>query len=202
MSEPTDSPAYFRPPPATRPYGAPDTLPVPAAVAPDAATAPALAGPGRRLLARVIDGLLVGLIASPVTVPLVGRYLRYTSDAAASGIRTDVYDQRSLQLLTGIALVSLVVSFLYEVPQLARWGQTLGKRICRVRVVRRDGRGGAGIGPAPAAMRWLVSGGVPAVPYVGTVIAILDSLWLLWDRPWRQCLHDKVAATIVVRVGR
>ena len=31
------------------------------------------------------------------------------------------------------------------------------------------------------------------------VVGVLDALWLLWDRPRRQCLHDKAAKTFVVR---
>lgn len=30
------------------------------------------------------------------------------------------------------------------------------------------------------------------------VLTLLDVLWLTWDKPRRQCLHDKVAGTIVV----
>lgn len=216
MTEPTDAPAYFSPPPRQRPYGAPyDPAPrapagQPALSSPtDQPAGPQLAGPGRRLLARVIDGVIVGLIGSPATVPLFLRYYRHltdTVDAAAAATRAGrpttptVYDGATVRLLAAIGVISLVVSFGYEVPQLARWGQTIGKRICRVRVVRRDGR--RGVGTATAAVRWLVSGAAPSVPWVGGLFGILDGLWLLWDRPWRQCLHDKAAATIVVRVPR
>ena len=27
----------------------------------------------------------------------------------------------------------------------------------------------------------------------------LDGLWQLWDQPYRQCLHDKFAQTVVVK---
>ncbi len=201
MTEPTESPAYFRPPPRDRPYGAPFDAPAVTADGTDgtAPTPSSVAGPVRRLVARIVDVVIVGLIASPATVPLMGSYLRYTSDAAASGISTNVYDQRSLRLLTGIVLVSLVVSFLYEVPQLVRWGQTVGKRLCRIRVVPRAG--GAGLSARTAATRWVISGAAPAIPYVGTLFALVDGLWLLWD-PWRQCLHDKAVATIVLKVPR
>jgi len=32
----------------------------------------------------------------------------------------------------------------------------------------------------------------------GGLLLIIDCLWPLWDKPWRQALHDKVARTIVV----
>jgi hypothetical protein len=28
-----------------------------------------------------------------------------------------------------------------------------------------------------------------------------DGLWQLWDKPWQQCLHDKFAGTVVVKVS-
>ncbi|MFV2099559.1 hypothetical protein [Micromonospora sp. LOL_024] len=30
----------------------------------------------------------------------------------------------------------------------------------------------------------------------------VDGLWQLWDKPWQQCLHDKFAGTVVVKVSR
>ena len=40
---------------------------------------------------------------------------------------------------------------------------------------------------------------------VGAVVPFLswlDGLWQLWDKPYQQCLHDKVAQTVVVKVNR
>jgi uncharacterized RDD family membrane protein YckC len=36
------------------------------------------------------------------------------------------------------------------------------------------------------------------VPVLGGLFGLLNELWVLWD-PRRQCLHDKVARTIVIR---
>ena len=47
-------------------------------------------------------------------------------------------------------------------------------------------------------MRWLGREGAGNVPYVGGVYSLVDALWLLWD-PRRQCLHDKLPGTVVVR---
>ena len=38
---------------------------------------------------------------------------------------------------------------------------------------------------------------VPLASFLGSGLSILDPAWLLWD-PKRQCLHDKVADTVVV----
>ena len=34
-------------------------------------------------------------------------------------------------------------------------------------------------------------------PFLG----YLDGFWQLWDKPYRQCLHDKWPRTVVVKVG-
>jgi hypothetical protein len=30
----------------------------------------------------------------------------------------------------------------------------------------------------------------------------VDGLWQLWDKPFQQCLHDKAAGTVVVKLTR
>ena len=94
-----------------------------------------------------------------------------------------------------ISLVSLTVGFLYTVPQNAIWNRTIGKRILGIRIRPRPRDGVLGWGKAT--VRWgawtvfsLVLSGIPL---------IIDCLWPLWDKPWRQALHDKAARTIVVR---
>ncbi len=40
------------------------------------------------------------------------------------------------------------------------------------------------------------------IPWLNSVVPffyLLDLLWQLWDQPYRQCLHDKITNTIVVR---
>jgi len=29
----------------------------------------------------------------------------------------------------------------------------------------------------------------------------IDGLWQLWDKPYRQCLHDKFAETLVIKLN-
>ncbi|PZS26185.1 MAG: hypothetical protein DLM59_18725 [Pseudonocardiales bacterium] len=234
MSQPPEDP-YLRPPTPQRPYGAPPGYqppqpgygppqqqpqyghqPPPAygwqpppvygqqVLGPDGSP---LAGPGWRLLARLIDGFIVSLISSPAIVPLYIAYFRHifdkldeTTNATRTGQPAppaNPFDGTTLKLLALIVLASVVVAFLYEVPQLAIWGQTPGKRICRVRVVRRDGSAKLGFGKAT--LRWIATYGGTFIPFLGGAYNLLDSLWLLWDHPWQQCLHDKFASTVVVR---
>ena len=69
-------------------------------------------------------------------------------------------------------------------------GQTLGKRICGLRVVDAvTGQPGIGVGRAIARYfaRWL-----SAIPL------LLGYFWMLWD-PQRQCWHDKLVKDVVVK---
>ncbi len=203
MSQPTSDSDYFTPPPQTRPYGAPTGWAPPAGTTGRAPPGEQkLATPARRLLARVVDTGIVGLLAVPFSAPLLSELLARLGDkvelASTTGSQPTLADATTIRLTLVLTAVVLAVSFVYEVPQLLRWGQTLGKRLCRVRVIRRDGGRSLGIGPV--VLRWLTQAAAPQLPWIGPGIWLLDSLWLLWDRPWRQCLHDKVASTIVVTV--
>jgi uncharacterized RDD family membrane protein YckC len=71
-------------------------------------------------------------------------------------------------------------------------GQTIGKRALGIRV-RADDGSRAGYGRALG--RNLVARVIAFFPFVGLV----DVLWPLWDDR-NQCLHDKAASTIVIRV--
>lgn len=85
-------------------------------------------------------------------------------------------------------------------------GQTIGKRVLRIRTVSADT--GELIGVERGFMRGLlplalnVSGllGI-AARALATPVVLLDYLWPLWD-PHRQALHDKIAGSIVVKVDR
>jgi uncharacterized RDD family membrane protein YckC len=99
-------------------------------------------------------------------------------------------------LLFAIVLpATLVISYLYMVTFMHSTGQTLGKRIMKIKVVR--AADGAGITLTMARKRWLVA--QPSATFA-PYFSYADSLWLLWDKPYRQCLHDKCAETVVVKI--
>ncbi|WP_405394386.1 RDD family protein [Microbispora hainanensis] len=92
-----------------------------------------------------------------------------------------------------------VVGAAYFWVQHALWGQTLGKRLYRLKVVS------AATGAMPArrqiGIRTLVHPLLgSAVPYLGSVLYLVDALWIFGD-PRRRCLHDIVAGTVVVDVS-
>jgi len=70
-------------------------------------------------------------------------------------------------------------------------GCTPGKALCRVRVVRLDGRG----------LRWWDAFGRAGGYGASAATLMLGFLEMIWD-PNRQALHDRIAGTVVLRLPR
>jgi len=58
---------------------------------------------------------------------------------------------------------------------------------------------GAPLTRGAAAKRW---GVYQIVGAIVPVFSWVDGLWQLWDKPFQQCLHDKAAGTVVVKLTR
>ena len=164
----------------------------------------------RRLVARILDTLFVGVITLVVAIPWWGDVLGVLSDfldqvgtAGSGGNPVDTTDVAAdlTAALVPVTLVSLVVTLVYEVVFLAWRSATPGKMLLGT-IVRRTGRTGP-IGLVTALRRQLISvvtalmAFLPLLNILASVLNILDPAWLLWD-PRRQALHDKVADTLVV----
>ncbi|GAA1931918.1 RDD family protein [Streptomyces sodiiphilus] len=171
-----DDTAFGGPPPdryGSNPYGgahgASDPL----------AGMPPLGNLGRRFVARVIDALVVGVPVILVLWPMMGGYGEAT-DARS-------YVQQAVLLL---------LYFLYEGVMFTARGQTLGKMAMGLRVAMLDNgavpRGNAGW------FRSAVYALVLLVPCIGLLFWLFNVLSCTWDRPYRQCVHDKAAKTVVV----
>jgi uncharacterized RDD family membrane protein YckC len=88
------------------------------------------------------------------------------------------------------ALISVVcVPPLYFIVMTTLFGQTIGKMICGIRVVRSDGRP---VSPLRALARFLAYIPSGALLFAGF-------LWVLWD-PERQGWHDMLADPVVIRL--
>ncbi|NYI06247.1 RDD family protein [Allostreptomyces psammosilenae] len=151
---------------------------------------------GRRLVARLLDNVVVVGLSAAVGVPLLLASIAHIDgkiDAAlqsGENVRVWLIDGTTSGYL-GIWLATLLVlGFLYEALPTARWGRTLGKRLAKVRVVDIEAHDTPSFGQV--VRRWL-TGQLLGV----LVIGIVDSLWCVFDRPWRQCWHDKMARTFV-----
>ncbi|MGW2477636.1 RDD family protein [Streptomyces sp. NPDC001665] len=151
---------------------------------------------GKRFLARLIDTLVLGAFTAAAAVPLAGRAVDHIDakiDAARqTGETVTVWLLDSTTAALGGVLlgVFLVLGVLLDALPTAKWGRTLGKKLCGIDV--RDIESHETPGYGAALRRWLVYG-VPGLLVVG----IAGVLWCLVDRPWRQCWHDKAARTFV-----
>ena len=99
-----------------------------------------------------------------------------------------------LGLYLAILVIMLGLSYVYCVEMMFRSGQTLGKKALRLRVVPLDPR--ATLTRGAAAKRYSVA--ILAGSFI-PLLPLVDGLWQLWDKPYRQCLHDKAAGTVVVK---
>ncbi|MFI7596829.1 RDD family protein [Actinoplanes sp. NPDC049681] len=169
-----------------------------------------LADFGSRLLAYMIDVGILSAITMVVSLPfLLWFVFSWTSEMSEltdpySG--TDpfaAYDRMFtgyfvpfLLMELGLIVFLMVAYYIYAVEMMFRSGQTLGKKLIKVRVVPLEP--GATLTRGMAAKRYLVEfvGGM-VVP----LFSYLDGLWQLWDKPYQQTLHDKVAKTVVVKVA-
>ncbi|MDX6353991.1 MAG: hypothetical protein QOF98_894 [Streptomyces sp.] len=138
---------------------------------------------GRRLLARLVDTVVLVVIDLLLGLAIAGEDMN-SSDVS-----------RGKQVL--LAVLVFVLYFAYEGAMTAARGQTLGKMALGIRVARLvDGAVPGRAGWVRAAVYALP--GLLIVVLIGPLFWLLDSLWCTWDRPYRQCLHDKAAKTVVV----
>ena len=189
--------------------GASYAVPGRAATTPDGQP---LSGWWARVGAYVVDQIVIGIVAMLIGFP----QLRAVAHEYAVFFQETLQRPASTSALTSntqltadiagpmavLALITLVVGFVYNVGFLKWRAATPGKLLLGLRVRRRDVAG-----PLPwgtVLLRWLGQSWpsfLSLVPVLGLLVGFyptLDDLWPLWDGK-RQALHDKVAGTNVVR---
>jgi len=153
-----------------------------------------LAGRGTRLIAKIVDGL-TGLL-----VPLGGGI----GFAIGIPVLTALHRAGPVGLLgiTGTVLLSVVFGclglfalILWNCVWLQRYGQTVGKRALRIRIVRSNGER-ATLGHI-FGRRFLPTTLLGVIPRLGPLVTLADCLLIF--RASRKCLHDQFADTIVVK---
>jgi uncharacterized RDD family membrane protein YckC len=174
-----------------------------------------LAGAGSRLVARMVDVLAVLVLAAIANFwfamqfwQVMQPYLNAVLDVAErrdTSIEAQPVPPDSATLLVVLMTVVLTaVWFAYEVPASANSGQTLGKRLLGIKVVRVESEEQLGFGRS--FRRWGRLG-LPTLLWavccgLTFILQAIDCLFVVIDKPLRQALHDKSAATVVVQVPR
>jgi len=154
------------------PYQAPSAeldLPPPAMV---------LASRWLRLGAAVLDTLMVFALGVLAAIVLPATQQNQSMMIAFGG-------------LLAVAAIALLV---VNIVGIYRSGQTLGKRLLGIRVVRSNGER---VDFARYMfLRWMAMGLLGAIPLLGPFITLLDMALIFRDD--RKCLHDDFADTIVI----
>ncbi|MFE7403934.1 RDD family protein [Streptomyces sp. NPDC057557] len=154
------------------------------------------AGLGRRFAARLVDTVVLAVLVGAIGFPLVSRAMDHIDEkisaAKLSGETVTVWlvDSTTAGLFGGVLGAFLVLGVLLEALPTAKWGRTLGKKLCGLEVRGIESHEVPSFGAA--LRRWLVYGVLGVL-----VVGVVNVLWCLFDRPWRQCWHDKAAHTFV-----
>jgi len=160
----------------------------------------------RRFVARLVDIALVLGLNVVVNGWFAYQYWQEVSPQLAEIFRNSMAGEQSQPtprmnyLVVVIIILAAALWFAYEVPALANRGQTFGKRIMGVKVMRVESTEPLGIGRA--IRRWNPLG-LPTLMWTcgfGFLLQFIVSLSPVIDWPLHRALHDRLAATVVVRV--
>lgn len=138
-----------------------------------------LATIGRRALAQVIDGFVVGIPLFIITL-------------AWGGDLTDTNNDN----LVALTALWLGVNLFYNTAMIAMRGATVGKRLMKIKVVNRVD--GSPVSWSYSAVRALIPAVAGLIPVIGFALNIAVYVRAFFH-PYRQGLHDAAAGTIVVR---
>lgn len=144
-----------------------------------------LADRGTRLGAVLLDGLIWGAAA------MIGVLVMLPS--ISQGRSGDGF----LPVLVGgfLFFAAIFGVLIWNLVWLYRSGQTIGKRILNVRIVRSNGES-ASLGRI-FGLRMVVPAVLGAIPILGPLFSLTDPLFIFGND--RRCLHDHLADTIVIR---
>ncbi|MGQ3054180.1 MAG: RDD family protein [Roseateles sp.] len=154
-------------------------------LAPDEAV---LAGRGTRFIAALVDGFIgAGVLWVALMIPV----LKPIADAQARADADGIWS-----MTPGALVLAAVLFLLVQGWPLVTRGQTLGKMLFKLRIVRSDGS-------RPEAWRLLgLRYGVGLLMNVSLGVVMIYSLIdsLLIFRASRKCLHDSIADTQVIKL--
>ncbi|MGW2226167.1 RDD family protein [Streptomyces formicae] len=144
---------------------------------------PPLADSGKRVLARIIDMILVGIVVG---------LLSWLFGTAEYDIDPDkVNTGKSF----GQSLLAAVLYIAYDSFMISKSGQTLGKKWLGMRVANLND------GATPTLQTALARAAVLWLPFAFCCACIWTAIcggWSFFDKPYKQGLHDKAAKTVVV----
>lgn len=153
-----------------------------------------------RVGALIIDGLVMLLIAA---IPVIAGIALIVNSVDTNTFDNSTEVTNGGALAGGIVLIIIgwILALLYEPLMTARKGahngQTLGRQAAGIRITNLQG------GPITTGQAWgrflfkqFVVNGIGS--FTGGLASLLNYLWMLWDSN-KQCWHDKIANTLVLK---
>ncbi|ACU84651.1 predicted membrane protein/domain [Brachybacterium faecium DSM 4810] len=192
-------------------YSAPSPAAVPAASAPGVVGVGSVAGqvaeyieiPGKgavkmasmtqRLIARILDGVVLSIVILVVMVVAIAIV------AGAASVDDGSGGAAGLGILgfLGLTTLGVVLVYAYEAVMIGFWGATVGKMALKVKVVKP--RNGEAPGIGSGIVRFLIPGLCALIPFIGWLGTVACYISPTFDNSGRrQGWHDKVANTVVV----
>lgn len=144
---------------------------------------PPLADSGKRVLARIIDMIIVGVVVW---------LLSWAFGTAEYSVDPDKVEYGKS---FGRSLLAAVLYIGYDTIMISRTGQTVGKRLLKMRVANLDN------GATPSVQTSLIRAAVLWLPFAFCCACIWTAIaggWSFFDKPYKQGLHDKAAKTVEV----
>jgi uncharacterized RDD family membrane protein YckC len=154
-----------------------------------------LASPWSRLAAAIIDGFMAGPVFA-ILMAVFGSQLDVEAIRnAPSEYEAQVATQKFIEELMKIYFIVLPIAYAPPIALYA-WmvstsGQTPGKKLCKIRIVTEDTNQIPGFVKGVLLRSWVIFI-LYAIPFVGLVGVVM-----IFSKT-RQCLHDRLAGTIVV----
>ena len=143
-----------------------------------------LASRGTRLLGAFLDGIILAVAFIPIGMA-AGSFSQVTQSQQIS------ISQNALNLVLTIVLFLLINGYL-----LAKQGQTVGKKLVRIRIVSHVDEHVLPLGKV-FCLRYLPLYIVGLLPPLGNLFWLIDVLFIF--RKDKRCLHDLIAGTKVVK---
>ncbi|MFY9469877.1 MAG: RDD family protein, partial [Solirubrobacterales bacterium] len=172
---------------ATAPAEAPPTaIQLPVVTGPEGVVAAApldapvykLAQWSQRVVASIVDGVIMGLAVTAL-LKVLG-----SSSAEPGGALSSADLPMTLAIVIAVSAVYLAGMTTYNN------GQTIGKKISKIRTVREDGR--------PVELGWALFRETFAKTILGFIYAPVDAIWPLPDKQ-NRALHDMIVKSRVVK---
>jgi uncharacterized RDD family membrane protein YckC len=158
-----------------------------------------------RLIALILDGIVLGILGGLASIPLLA-----TRQTDTLTTESEFSVAAFTDMLGQVQLVVLGVILVYYVALLCTTGRTVGCYLTGIKVVDESGER---LSPIAAVMRVLVANLSTSIACFGYVFGIHSAMLIaqlvgmisifgyamaLWDRR-SQTLHDKAAGSIVIR---